>query len=295
MEDFWMKIRSGLVLMMAFGLGMGGCASGGAPSTGFPEARTRSGGPAGVPGGEAVNQGYSPRNTENTRMAETFLENADREDEAEAARPIYEQALAASALAIREDSVNPLAYRLAAMANLGVEDYEAAGANFDRAEELRPLYQFDFESIREEVWIDLYQSAIPSVNSGDYEGAAAIYVSANAIYTQRPEAMIMLSQIQAQLGQYDESVENIDAAFAILDSDIMLETDEETAASWREQAQPLPALRAQVLAAAGRYEEAIADYRTLLVDDPTNTQAKRDLATMLIQTGSEAAGFEVFE
>ena len=45
----------------------------------------------------------------------------------------------------------------------------------------------------------------------------------------------MLSQIQAQLGQYDESVENIDAAFAILDSDIMLETDEETAASWREQ------------------------------------------------------------
>ena len=251
MEDFWMKIRSGLVLMMAFGLGMGGCASGGAPSTGFPEARTRSGGPAGVPGGEAVNQGYSPRNTENTRMAETFLENADREDEAEAARPIYEQALAASALAIREDSVNPLAYRLAAMANLGVEDYEAAGANFDRAEELRPLYQFDFESIREEVWIDLYQSAIPSVNSGDYEGAAAIYVSANAIYTQRPEAMIMLSQIQAQLGQYDESVENIDAAFAILDSDIMLETDEETAASWREQAQPLPALRAQVLAAAG--------------------------------------------
>ena len=295
MEDFWMKIRSGLVLMMAFGLGMGGCASGGAPSTGFPEARTRSGGPAGVAGGEAVSQGYSPRNTENTRMAETFLENAGREDEAEAARPIYEQALAASALAIREDSLNPLAYRLAAMANLGVEDYEAAGANFDRAEELRPLYQFDFESIREEVWIDLYQSAIPSVNSGDYEGAAAIYVSANAIYTQRPEAMIMLSQIQAQLGQYDESVENIDAAFAILDSDIMLETDEETAASWREQAQPLPALRAQVLAAAGRYEEAIADYRTLLVDDPTNTQAKRDLATMLIQTGAEAEGFEVFE
>ena len=100
--------------------------------------------------------------------------------------------------------------------------------------------------------------------------------------------MIMLSQIQAQLGQYDEAVENIEAAFAILDSDIMLETDEETAASWREQAQPLPALRAQVLAAAGRYEEAIADYRTLLGDDPTNTQAKRDLATMLIQTGAEA-------
>ena len=75
----------------------------------------------------------------------------------------------------------------------------------------------------------------------------------------------------------------------------MLETDEETAASWREQAQPLPALRAQVLAAAGRFEEAIADYRTLLVDDPTNTQAKRDLATMLIQTGAEAEGFEVFE
>jgi len=93
-----MKIRSGLVLMMAFGLGMEGCASGGAPATGFPEARTRSGG---LPGGVAVNPGYSPRNTENTRMAETFLENARREDDVELARPIFEQALAASALAIQ--------------------------------------------------------------------------------------------------------------------------------------------------------------------------------------------------
>ena len=232
-----MKIRFGLVLMMAFGLGMEGCASGGAPATGFPEARTRSGGAAsGVPGGEAVNQGYSPRNTENSRMTETFLEHAGRDDEAALARPIYEQAVAASALAIREDSVNPLAYRLAAMANLGVEDYQAAGSNFDRAEELRPLYQFDFEAIREEVWIELYQSAIPSVNSGDYETAAEIYVNANAIYRKRPEAMVMLSQIQAQLNQYDEAVENIDAALAILDSDIVLETDEETVAGWREQA-----------------------------------------------------------
>ena len=291
-----MKIRFGLVLMMAFGLGMEGCASGGAPSTGFPEARTRSGGAAGgVSGGEEVSQGYSPRNTENTRMAETFLENAGREDDAELARPIYEQAVAASELAIREDSVNPLAYRLAAMANLGVEDYQAAGLNFDRSEELRPLYQFDFEAIREEVWIELYQSAIPSVNSGDYEAAAEMYVNANAIYRQRPEAMIMLSQIQAQLNQYDEAVENIDAALAILDSDIVLETDEETVAGWRELAAPLPSLRAQVLAAGGRFEEAIADYRTLLVDDPTNTQAMRDLATMLIQTGEEQEGFQVFE
>lgn len=290
-----MKIRFGLVLMMAVGLGMGGCASGGAPATGFPEARTR-GGPSGtLPGGEEIGQGYSPRNTDNTRMAQQFLENGDREDVAELARPIYEQALAVSMLAIREDSVNPLAYRLAAMANLAVEDYQAAGQNFDRAEELRPLYQFDFESIREEVWIDLYQSATPSVNAGDYEQAAAIYENANAIYRGRPEAMIMLSQIQAQLGQYDESVENIDEALAILDSDIVLETDEETVTSWREQAEPLPVLRAQALAAGGRFEEAIADYRALLLLDPSNTQSMRDLATMLIETGEVEEGFEVYD
>ena len=227
-----MKIRFGLVLMMAVNFGMGGCASGGAPATGFPEARTRGGPASTLPGGEVIGQGYSPRNTDNTRMAQQFLENGDREDVAALARPIYEQALAVSMLAIREDIVNPLAYRLAAMANLGVEDYQAAGQNFDRAEELRPLYQFDFESIREEVWIDLYQSATPSVNAGDYERAAAIYENANAMYRGRPEAMIMLSQIQAQLGQYDESVENIDEALAILDSDIVLETDEETVTSW---------------------------------------------------------------
>ncbi|GIS80321.1 MAG: hypothetical protein CM1200mP14_18870 [Gammaproteobacteria bacterium] len=90
-----MKIRSGLVLMMAFGLGMGGWLQ--------VELRPLAsrkpgleGWPAGVPGGEAVNQGYSPRNTENTRMARLFRKCC-REDEAEAARPIYEQALGASA------------------------------------------------------------------------------------------------------------------------------------------------------------------------------------------------------
>jgi hypothetical protein len=81
-------------------------------------------------------------------MAETFLENARREDDVELARPIFEQAVAASMLAIREDSVNPLAYRLAAEANLGVEDYQAAGSNFDRAEELRPLYRLEIELIK---------------------------------------------------------------------------------------------------------------------------------------------------
>ena len=120
-------------------------------------------------GGEAVNQGYSPRNTENTRMAETFLEMLVEKMKLKLPGQFYEQALAASALAIREDSVNPLAYRLAAMANLGVEDYLAAGENSIALRNCVHFISFDFESIREEVWIDLYQSAIPSVNTGDYE------------------------------------------------------------------------------------------------------------------------------
>ena len=97
-----MKIRYGLVLVMAIAFGAGGCASGGG---GGGASSTMDGLVSAASGGEAVEQGYSPRNTESTRVAEQALENGDREDDPTLARQQYERALAAAELAIREDSI----------------------------------------------------------------------------------------------------------------------------------------------------------------------------------------------
>ena len=280
-----MKIRLGLVLTLALGLGLAGCASGGAPSAG--------GGV--VPGGTALVQGERPRQTENTRAAQRHMDEGDDSDDAGEARGYYELALTSAMAAITEDGRNPLAHRQAAMASLALENFEDAGNHFDRAAELRPLYAFEDENVREEAWIDLYQQAIPLVNSGDYEASVEFFENANGIYAGRPEAMFTLAQVHASLRNHDAALENIEAALAIVNSDKIEEMDSTTAASWREQAAELPLLQAQIYADAGRFEEAIIGYRVLTAESPDDISIARNLAAILMQMGDEAAAFVEYE
>ncbi len=284
-----MKIRTGLVLAFAIGLAFTGCASGGGGGGGgttTADLLARAGG---------ASAGVNPRNTDNTRAAEDAIEAAeDAATEAEA-QGHYETAASAADLAIAEDPQNPLAYRLAAMAALGLGDYEAAAANFDRAQELRPVYEFDFIGIREQAWIDRYQEATPHVQSGDYETAAEFFEQANTIYKGRPEAMVTLGQIYAQLREHDRAVENIDAALAFVnDSTNMANVDSATAAGWQESTADFPLLRAQVLADAGRFEEAVGTYRQLSAQNPQDIELKKGLAAILSEMGNEAEATQVY-
>lgn len=283
-----MKIRYGLVLAMAIGFGLAGCASGGGGGGGG----TTGGGVANLGGGGA---GINPRNTDNTRAAENALEAAeDAETEAEA-RSHYEAAASAGRAAITEDGQNPLAHRVAAMAALGLGDYEAADNHFGHAQELRPLYEFDFIAIREAAWIDMYQEATPLVQSGDYAGAAEYFENANAIYQGRPEAMITLGQLYAQLREHDKAVENMDAAMAFMDSEAVATMDSTTVAGWQESMGDMPLLRAQVLADAGRFEEAVGTYRQMSAANPGDIELKRGLAAILQQMGNDAEATQIYD
>ena len=284
-----MKIRFGLVLTLVFGLGLTGCASGGGGGA------APSGGTSATPGGTAIGQGERPRQTENTRAAQSHLDDGDDADTDAEAQSFYELALTSAMAAITEDGRNPLAHRQAAMANLGLGNYTAAGDHFDHASELRPLYEFEFESIREEAWIDQYQEAIPLVNSGDYEGSIIPFENANGIYKGRPEAMLTLAQVYASLRNHDAALENIENALAIINSDKIAEMDSTTAASWLDQAADLPLLRAQVYADAGRFEEAVTAYRALKAENPDDIEMSRNLAAILMQMGDEAAAFVEYE
>ncbi len=279
-----MKARNGLVLVMALGIVFTGCASGGGGGGGSRDDILA------MAGGGGVN----PRDTDNTEAAEDALEAAEQAPTPDEARMHYETAASAADLAIAEDPENPLAYRLAAMAAMGLEDYQAAGTNFDRAQELRPVYEFDFIGIREAKWIELYQQASPLVGSGDYERAAEYFEQANAIYKGRPEAMVTLGQLYAQLRQHDQAVAVIDEALAFMESDVLAGVDSATATAWQESAEPLPLLRAQVLADAGRFEEAVGTYQEMVTANPEDTSLKMGLAAILTEMGNEAEAAQVY-
>ncbi len=282
-----MKIRFGLVFTLA--LATGACA-GGASSGGPP-----AGGAMPIAGGTTLQQGERPRDDEDTRAAQRSLAQAQDMQDQSQAEALYMQALTSARAAIAADSTNPLAYRLAGVAAIGAGDYQQADTYLDRAEKLRPIYQLETEGIREQAWLDLYNQAAPLVSQGQYAEAAQVFEKANAIYDQRPEVMITLGQIYAQMREHDKALENLDRAQALIDSDKMQEVDSATAASWRESAAAIPLTKASVLADAGRFEEAAAIFRQLHEQDPNNVEMARNLAAMLVQMGNTQEAFQVYD
>jgi tetratricopeptide (TPR) repeat protein len=236
-----------------------------------------------------------PRETDYTDDAEDALEDAeDARDDAERLGH-FQTALTNAEAEIAANPNNPLGYRLGALAALGLGQYAVAGQYFDRATELYPLYELEDVALREQTWIDLYQEASPLISEGDYEGAAAIFENANAIYQGRPEVMITLAQIYASINELDRAIESIDQVSAFLSSEVATSADPEMLAGWQEQASTLPLLKAQVLMAAGRLPEAVEAYRELTASDPSNLGYKLDLAAVLMELGNVSESVAVYE
>ena len=261
-----MNFRLGLILASTLAMTAAGCA---APASG----------PA-TPGGAFLAQGERPRENAQTRAAEDALEAAAQAATPEEGQSQYQAALAAVNEAIAADSTNPLPHLLAGQAYMGLERMQEAAAALDRAEELRPIYQLETESIREQAWIAQYQRAQPLMNAGDYTTAAEILEGANAMYDQRPEIMIVLGQIYTQEREPDRALAHLRAAQELI-ATRSSEVDSAMAASWAEQARDnIPVTIAQALIVAERFEEAASSLRGLLENDPDNLTYVQNLATV---------------
>ena len=285
-----MMIRFGRVLAVAAAFGLTACAGGASSGGSRPTPATS------ASGGQMLQQGQRPRQNDDTRAAERALSQAEGTEAEAEAQALYQQALTSAQAAIAADSTNPLPQLQAGRATMGLGRWQEADAYLDRAEALRPLYSLEIQPMRERAWINLYQEAAPLVNEGDYEGAAVVFEKANAIYDQRPEVMITLGQIYAQLRRHDEALANLTRAEAIIhDSARVAEMDSATVASWRELGAEIPLTKAQVLADAGRFEEAVGIFESLVQANPSDITLKRNLAAILIQIGDTTRAFDVYQ
>ncbi|MGD2068569.1 MAG: tetratricopeptide repeat protein [Gemmatimonadota bacterium] len=300
-KEHRVDLRLGLILAGALAVGAVGCASGGGGGGG--------GGTTGGPSmsGEEIAQGERPRQNDMTRAAADALEEADDiladaesqggdMDAARAeARPLYQTALEQAQQAIAADSTNPLPWYQTGLANLGLDNYEAAGEALDRAEELRPVYQLEIEPLRERRWIALFNEGQPLINSGDYEGAARVFEQADAIYEGRPEVKIVLGQIYSALGRAEESVDLWRESMDIISSERAEEMDSATVAQWQEHAETLPLAIADALIASENYDEAADQLRMLRRDDPNNIVLARNLASVYIRTDQPDSAAVIYD
>jgi tetratricopeptide (TPR) repeat protein len=245
-------------------------------------------------GGAASPEGARIRETAETREAERAI-NLALVAGPEAGAPQYETGLSAANAAIAVDSMNPLGYKLAGQARIGLNRMEEAAAMLDKAETLRPAYvQEETEGIREGAWIETYQRAQPLLESGDYLGAAEVLEGANAIYKQRPEIMIVLGQIYVQENQPDRAIGFLREADALINRRAP-EVDSTMAADWRTQQADIPVQIAQALIAAERFDEAAVELRNLVAQNPDNIVYANNLASIYVQSNQMDLAAGVYE
>jgi tetratricopeptide (TPR) repeat protein len=288
-----MNLRMGVILAAAL-LALGGCASSSGSGGGATAAPS-------VPQGETLEQGERERENAETRAAESALDAAESAEEAgdeAAAMASYNEAIANAEAAVAADPTNPLAHRLLALAYMGVDNYVKADSALSRAEELRPIYQLETDRIREQEWVQLYQSAAPMVNAGDYAGAAEIFEQADAIYDKRPEVKAFLGQIYVQLGENEKAIPYLRGAVEVIEGEEgqqMMQRDSAVYAQWVQTGEQLPVYLAQALMGAQRYDEAVGEMKMLLEEDPENPRYLSQLSSLYMRLEQPDSARAVYE
>jgi tetratricopeptide (TPR) repeat protein len=295
-EDSWMNFRFGAVAVLGAALFVGGCASAG--ETRAPEGSVLAAGAEGDDLPQWVTdlpQGVEPRDNDHTNQAAIALLQASSASTEEMAQTRFQDALGHAEAGIAADPENPQSYLQAGEALLGLGRVEEAAARFDRAEELHPPYIIETVGLREMTWIEAYNEGVERLEAEDMDGAVRLFERANAIYQFRPEAMLNLGSIYAQLGRYEESADAFGQVVEVVDGPWFDRVDdEEMRESWRAMRAPAMMNRAQLLLRAERYDQAAEAYAELVEDDPDNLEYLTAYASALVAGGRGADAQDLF-
>ncbi|MBI4521205.1 MAG: tetratricopeptide repeat protein [Gemmatimonadetes bacterium] len=272
-----MNGRLGVALSLSLVLAAGACAS----------ATTAGGGGA----AEAANE---PRNNAFTRSATLFLAQANAASP-ETRSGLYQQALNAATQSVQTEPENPMGWFMAAQAQAGLGNYEAADSAFDKAEELYPAYTQETAPERERAWIEAYNSAVGQLQQGNEQGSLEFFQRAALIYGGRPEAHLNVGATQANMGNDSAAIDAFAEALDIIRTADRTGLDSATTAQWRENEEIAAFNMAQLLTRQTRYEEAAAAYRQYLQSDPDNIMAKTNLAVALMNLNQQAEAEAIYD
>ncbi len=282
-----MKFQLGVVLAASLVIVAGGCAAGSSGGGG--------GGGGGAPAPSDVEEGVPPRDNMFTRTAALALSQAMQNADPGERRSRYEEALQAALDGIVNQPNNPQSYRQAGEAYVGLNDFTGADSMWTRAEDLYPLYSFDLNPLREQQWVNQYNQAVNQIQAGQMDAAVPMLEAAHTIYKGRPEAMLNLGSLHAQLGNDDEAVRWYRTSLELLRGPEREAQPEDVQATWSDNEEIAAFNLAQILANSGRNEEAEVAYRTYLERSPDNVTALSNLAVVLMSMDRNDEAAEIYQ
>jgi tetratricopeptide (TPR) repeat protein len=226
-----------------------------------------------------------PSDNRFTRGVALYLSQAAQAPTPADKERLYEQGVELAQEGLAENQSNPKLYMLLGRAYAALSRTGEAADAWDRALELYPEYEEELARDRQNAWIRSYNAGVTAAQQGDMEAAEEHYAQADRVFGDRPEAKLNLGTLMASQGRDEEAISYFESALEIMNSEVgerLKELDEEAFESNRRAA---VFNLAQVLARAGREEEAVEAYRAHLENSPQDMTAIGNLGVVLSQLG----------
>lgn len=160
------------------------------------------------------------------------------------------------------------------------DDYVGMDSAFDRAQALKPDCRDDIRVHRREVWVPILNRGVEAMQSSNPEAAKEYFNRALQIYAVEPWAHYYLAQLYAQENTLDSAVAYYGEAISIASDSANLE--DERLAEVRERS---VFNVARLYHRAEQWDSAAAWYGRYLDIDPNDAQALTGMATALTAAG----------
>ncbi len=236
---------------------------------------------------EPVDNSFTALASVNLEAARTAMLPVD-------AQAAYQKALDLALEGIQAVPRNSQSHFQAGRAYMGLGRYAEADSSYSRAEELWPEYLEDTLLHRENGWVEVYNEAL-ELTDVDEQMALDLFLKANVIYDDRPEAYLSIASILANRAEYQGAIDAYEDVVRTIDQPSTREREEETLTSWVGFRTMALLNTGQLYLGTDRPEEAAEAYQAVLDADPDNEQAKGNLAIALAAGGEGEAALEMYE
>lgn len=175
---------------------------------------------------------FAQRDTRETREASKFIGLAMTRQEPAERADMYRQAMEHLRQGMESDAENAKVWLLAGTALAALGEMEEADQAFDRAEQLNPEYAAEIRDERETAWVGAFNRGIQLMDEQRFPEAIEAMEGAQAIYTERPEALMNLGALYANAGEALKAEQALLQAIDATNGPLFDQLDEEQQAQW---------------------------------------------------------------
>lgn len=162
-----------------------------------------------------------------------------RQDDAERTS-MYQQALTHVREGMEKEPGNAKIWLLGGSVLAALGQAQEADAAFEKAVELHPDYAADVRLARHEGWVESFNRGAAAMDAQQYDEAIRHFEGAQALFDERPEALMNLGVLYANAGDIARAEQALRAAEAATRSALFSEIGEEEQAQWLEFRETAP-------------------------------------------------------